>query len=159
MRNEWGFRGYVISDEGAIEDIKDNHHYTKTIPETAAAAVNAGCNLEDGPDGIKPYFTGISAAVTQGLLSMNKVREAAKPMFYTRMRLGLFDPPSENPYTKLKPKDFIQSERHRYISLITAMKSFVLLKNNGALPLTVRENINTVYGYVCLCIFLKTEEI
>ena len=42
LRGEWGFRGYVISDEGAIEDIMDTHKYTKTQADTAAAAVNAG---------------------------------------------------------------------------------------------------------------------
>lgn len=42
LRGEWGFKGYVISDEGAIEDIMDNHNYTSSIPDTAAAAVNAG---------------------------------------------------------------------------------------------------------------------
>lgn len=49
LRDEWGFNGYVISDEGAIEDILGNHKYTKSIPETAAAAVNAGklLSMED----------------------------------------------------------------------------------------------------------------
>ena len=45
LRDEWGFNGYVISDEGAIEDILGNHKYTKSIPETAAAAVNAGAPM------------------------------------------------------------------------------------------------------------------
>ena len=42
LRNEWGFTGYVISDEGAIEWIEAGHHYTKNSTQTAAAAVNAG---------------------------------------------------------------------------------------------------------------------
>ena len=46
LRDEWGFDGYVISDEGAIEDILYNHKYTKSIPETAAAAVNAGACVD-----------------------------------------------------------------------------------------------------------------
>ena len=45
LRTEWGFQGYVISDEGAIEDIMDNHKYTSNKPDTAAVAVNAGMKL------------------------------------------------------------------------------------------------------------------
>ncbi len=42
LRGEWGFQGYVISDEGAIENILFPHNYTHDLPHTAAAAVNAG---------------------------------------------------------------------------------------------------------------------
>ena len=42
LRKEWGFRGYVISDEGAIEDILYQHKYKSTAAEAVAAAVNAG---------------------------------------------------------------------------------------------------------------------
>ena len=42
LRNEWGFPGYVISDEGAIEGIEAGHFYTKSATETAAVAVAAG---------------------------------------------------------------------------------------------------------------------
>ena len=45
LRNEWGFRGYVVSDEGAIENIMVFHNYTHTKAETAAAAINAGTQL------------------------------------------------------------------------------------------------------------------
>ena len=42
LREEWGFQGYVISDEGAIKNIMDPHGYTHDVPHTVAAAVNAG---------------------------------------------------------------------------------------------------------------------
>ena len=42
LRGEWGFRGYVISDEGAIEDILNGHKYVDTREEAAAVAVLAG---------------------------------------------------------------------------------------------------------------------
>ena len=42
LRGEWGFDGYVISDEGAIEDIMQHHKYTDSPVDTVAAAVNAG---------------------------------------------------------------------------------------------------------------------
>ena len=74
-------------------------------------------------------------AVQKGLVKETTIRERAKPLFYTRMRLGEFDPPSMNPYTRLD-LSLIQSPAHQALSLEAAMKSFVLLKNkDGFLPI------------------------
>ena len=45
-RGEWGFTGYIVSDQGAIENIVTAHHYLNNSVDTVAACVNAGCNLE-----------------------------------------------------------------------------------------------------------------
>ena len=104
-----------------------------------------GLNLEDGPYGRAPYLDGIVDAVKQGKLSEITVREAVKPLFYTRMRLGLFDPIDMNPYANLDPSVVVQSEAHRKLSIITAMRSFVLLKNDhGTLPLDKNKVYNKV---------------
>ena len=105
----------------------------------------AGTNLEDGPSAVKPFYLAIPAAVKQGLLNESTVRESVKPLFYTRMRLGLFDPPAMNPYSKLDPSAVVQSEAHRRLSLETAMRSFVLLKNSQSfLPLKHGRKFGTV---------------
>ncbi len=62
------------------------------------------------------------------------VRDMVKPLFLTRMRLGDFDPPSLNPYTKYDVT-LVQSAAHQALAVKTANKSFVLLKNDGLLPL------------------------
>ena len=63
--------------------------------------------------------------------------EHVKPLFYTRMKLGEFDPPEYNPYLKLN-LSVIQSPGHRELSTLAAMQSFVLLKNDGFLPIKNR---------------------
>ena len=78
-------------------------------------------------------------AVKAGKLSNQTVIDAVKPLFYTRMRLGEFDPPEDNPYNFLD-LSFIQSAQHRNISLEAAMKSLVLLKNDNILPLARKFN-------------------
>ena len=94
---------------------------------------------------VKPFFLAITSAVKQGLLNESTVRDAVKPLFYTRMRLGLFDPPAMNPYATLEPTAYIQSEAHRQLSLETAMRSFVLLKNDRSfLPLKHGRKFGTV---------------
>lgn len=81
-------------------------------------------------------FLAISDAVAKGKLTESTVREAVKPLFYTRMRLGLFDPPELNPFAQLNASIIVQNEEHRQLSLVTAMRTFVLLKNtNNFLPL------------------------
>lgn len=74
-------------------------------------------------------------AVKTGKLKESVVRESVKPLFYTRMRLGEFDPLTMNPYNFLDISS-LQSVSHRNLTLEAAIKSFVLLKNkNQCLPL------------------------
>ncbi len=64
-----------------------------------------------------------------------------KPIFYTRMRLGEFDPPEMNPYLNIKDMSLLNFARHRQIALEAAQMSFVLLKNrNNVLPITKFNN-------------------
>ncbi|ESO88944.1 hypothetical protein LOTGIDRAFT_228911, partial [Lottia gigantea] len=73
-------------------------------------------------------------AVSQGKLTEDLVRERVKPLFYTRMRLGEFDPPEMNPYASITT-DVIEEKSHRDLAVEASMKSMVLLKNDGFLPL------------------------
>ncbi|XP_060068513.1 uncharacterized protein LOC132548653 isoform X2 [Ylistrum balloti] len=134
LRKEWGFKGYVVSDEEAIENIIDFHHYLNNSVDTVALCVNAGCNLELSNNEASPVYYSMIEAIESGKLTESVVRESVKPLFYTRMRLGEFDPPDMNPYDRLDLSN-IQSADHRAKSLEAAMKSFVLLKNvNHLLP-------------------------
>ncbi|KAK7483293.1 hypothetical protein BaRGS_00025460 [Batillaria attramentaria] len=130
LREDWGFSGYVVSDQSAIELIQRGHHYLNDSIDIATACVNAGCNLELSGDNPDPVFFSIAPAVQLGLITMDTVMERVKPLFYTRMRLGEFDPPEMNPYSKLGSQD-VQSQQTRQLSLEAAMKTFVLLKNRN----------------------------
>ena len=68
LRHEWGFRGYVVSDAGAVSGIKDGHHFVNTSEQTAAAAIKAGCNL-DLTQSSRPIFNFSIAAIKQNLLT------------------------------------------------------------------------------------------
>ncbi|KAK7108020.1 uncharacterized protein [Littorina saxatilis] len=135
LRDTWGFTGYVISDQKALERIVDEHHYVDSYLKAAAAAVNAGVSLEISDNLPNNVMMNIVNATKTGLLNETTVRERVKPLFYTRMRLGDFDPPSMNPYTKLDVS-IVQSPAHQALTLEAAIKSFVLLKNkNSFLPI------------------------
>lgn len=80
-------------------------------------------------------------AIRQGKVSEETVRQRVAPLFYTRMRLGEFDPPAMNPYNKLSNED-VENPAHEKLAVEAAMKSYLLLKNDGLLPLT--ENLKTI---------------
>lgn len=145
LRKEWNFTGYVVSDESAIENIISDHHYLNSSIDTVAACVNAGCNLELSPNLETPVYFSLLEAVQQGKLSEQTVRERVAPLFYTRMRLGEFDPPHMNPYSKLSTAD-VETAAHKQLAVDVAMKSFVLLKNKDLLPFKGRLQTIGVVG-------------
>ncbi|NWQ81877.1 XYL1 arabinofuranosidase, partial [Columbina picui] len=115
------------------------HHYTRTFLETAVASLNAGCNLELSYGMKNNVFMRIPQALAMGNITLQMLRDRVRPLFYTRMRLGEFDPPSMNPYSTLD-LSVVQSPEHRNLSLEAAVKSFVLLKNvRGTLPLRAQD--------------------
>ncbi|XP_012939088.1 xylan 1,4-beta-xylosidase [Aplysia californica] len=135
LRTEWNFKGYVVSDQGAVECVGGTHKYLNDSVDIAAACVNAGTNLELSGNQPTPVYMSILDAIDQGKLTEELVRERVKPLFYTRMRLGEFDPEEDNPYAQLS-MDQIESAEHQVLAVTAAMKSFVLLKNQGGiLPL------------------------
>jgi beta-glucosidase len=130
LRDEWGFKGYVVSDCGAIEDIYQRHKFVKTAEEAAALAVKRGTDLECGDT-----YKSLVNAVKQGLISEAEIDRAVKRLFEARFRLGMFDPPELVPYAKI-PFSANDSNEHRQLAMEAARESIVLLKNeNNTLPL------------------------
>jgi beta-glucosidase len=130
LRDKWGFRGYVVSDCGAIYDIFTGHHYTNNLAEAAAAAVKAGCDLECGD-----AYKHLKEAVQQGLIDEKTINLSAERLMEARFRLGMFDPPATSGPWKHLPYALVDSSAHRQLALKAARESLVLLKNDGFLPL------------------------
>jgi beta-glucosidase len=130
LRGEWGFRGYVVSDCGAIDDIYRRHHFRNTAEEASALAVKRGTDLECGDS-----YKALVNAVKQGLIAEAEIDRALRRLFEARFRLGMFDPPEMVPYAKI-PFSANDSNEHRQLALEAARESIVLLKNkNNTLPL------------------------
>jgi beta-glucosidase len=131
LRQQWGFDGYIVSDCGAIGDIwnRREHGYANTPEAAAADAVKAGCDLCCGGD-----YNALVRAVQQKLVTEEEVDRALSHTLWTRFRLGLFDPPARDPYSKIG-LDRNDTPAHRALALKVAEESIVLLKNDGILPL------------------------
>ncbi len=127
LRDEWGFRGYVVSDCGAVNDIAENHHYTPTLGEAAAAAVKAGTDLTCGAE----YRT-LPAEVAAGRIGEADLDRSLERLFVARFRLGMFDPPERVAYAQI-PISVRDSAAHRELAREAARKAIVLLTNAGGL--------------------------
>lgn len=127
LRRELGFKGYVVSDCGAIEDIYKHHHLAQTPEEAAAKAVKAGCDLNCGTT-----YEHLFVALGNALLQERDIDRALLNLFETRFRLGMFDPPELVPYTRI-PFQTNNSPANQALALEVARQSLVLLKNAGDL--------------------------
>ena len=127
LRGQWGFQGHVVSDCWALKDFHTGHHVTADISESAALAMNSGCDLNCGT-----VYQWILAALRENLITEDQIDTAAVRLMTTRLRLGLFDPPEQVPYAGIAFTEN-DSPAHRELSLALAEKTLVLLKNEGGL--------------------------
>ncbi|MCL2718255.1 MAG: glycoside hydrolase family 3 C-terminal domain-containing protein [Lachnospiraceae bacterium] len=129
LRAEWGFEGHVVSDCWAIKDFHEGHFVTSTPVESVSMAMNNGCDLNCGN-----LFHYLKQAVEEGRVSEERLDEALVNLFTARMKLGVFDEKGKNPYDDIT-YDEVDSPAMRALNLKAALKSVVLLKNDGILPL------------------------
>jgi len=138
LRRDWGFKGYVVSDCGAVTDVFAGHQYAKTLEEATAVSFRAGTDLICGvppQERVKSEKDALEKAVQQGILPESVLDEALRRLFSARFRLGLFDPPGMVTWSKITAAEN-DTEEHRQIALKAARESLVLLKNqNNFLPL------------------------
>ena len=130
LRNEWGFKGYIVSDCWAISDFYTSTNFAKDPAEAAALAVKAGTDLECGVD-----YRNLLTAVERGLLTEADINVAAGRIFKARFKLGMFDPDEIVPYAHI-PFFVNCSDYNNTLARKAAQESIVLLKNSdNILPL------------------------
>ncbi len=129
LRKEWNFQGHILSDCWAIADFYQGHKIVATQAEAAALAVKSGVSLNCGDE-----YPGLIEAVKKGLIDEKQIDDALAILLRTRFKLGMFDPKEKNPYNSIST-EVINSDAHRQLARETSVKSIVMLKNNGALPL------------------------
>ncbi|MGI6231756.1 MAG: xylan 1,4-beta-xylosidase [Prevotella sp.] len=138
LRKEWGFKGLVTSDCGAITDFfSDNgHHFTPTEHEAAAKAVLSGTDVECGSN-----YKSLPEAVAAGEITEKEIDTHLKRLLTARFRLGDFDPDSLVEWTRI-PISVVASKEHHAHALQMARESITLLQNkNNVLPLSTRQSI------------------
>jgi beta-glucosidase len=138
LREEWGFKGYIVSDDGAVGDVGPNtglmfgdirgQFYGKSQEEACGLSLNAGTDICTGHE----HGFYLQGAVEQKISAERLVDRALIRAFTARFRLGTFDDPQKVPYHSIGP-DNICSEAHAELARKVAAESIVLLKNEGSL--------------------------
>ncbi len=136
LRDEYGFKGHVVSDCWAIKDFHTGHMVTSDEVESVSLAMNNGCDLNCGD-----LFVYLKDAVEQGMVREERLDEALVNLFTTRMKLGMFDG-EKTAFDNITMAE-VDSKAHRKLNLDTSAKTLVLLKNDGILPLD-KSKIRTV---------------
>ncbi|MFM7005786.1 MAG: beta-glucosidase [Flavobacteriales bacterium] len=140
LKNEWGFKGFVVSD---WEDFIMLHTVHKTAPSLSEAAVqafNAGVDMSMVPSNpqYKAYCQDMIAAVKSGKISMARLDDAVRRILYVKKQLGLF----RNPQPNFDQYPLFGSEDHKKAAKQAALESITLLKNEAAvLPLQANQRI------------------
>ncbi|TKK68337.1 family 3 glycosyl hydrolase [Ilyomonas limi] len=139
LKNDWGFKGFVVSDLGGVRTMVNGHEKGQMSYEQAVAkSVMAGCDFSD-----KEFMEYIPAAVKQGLLSEDRLNDAVYRVMRDRFLLGEFDPQDKVSYSNI-PMSVVGSKEHLALALQEAQESIVLLTNkNGVLPLD-KNKIKTI---------------
>lgn len=135
LRQQWGFKGYVVSDSEAVEYIKTKHKVASTFEDVAAQVVNAGLNVRTNFSLPETFIIPLRKAIEDGKISQKTIDSRVADVLRVKFRLGLFDNPYKGDANNVA--DIVHSKQHRDVSLKAALQSVVLLKNeNNLLPLS-----------------------
>ena len=135
LREQWGFKGYVVSDSEAVEFLMTKHHVVPTLADAAALAVSAGLNVRTQFTPPEDFVLPLREAIKDGKIAMDIIDERVTEVLKIKFMLGLFDNPYKGDLKQVNK--IVHNKEHQDIALKAALQSVVLLKNeNNMLPLS-----------------------
>ena len=138
LRNQWGFDGFVVTDYTGIYEMIA--HGVGDFESVSVQALNAGIDMDMVSEA---FILNVKNALDKGLVSMEQIDEACRRILEAKYRLGLF----EDPYKFCRAEqaaEEVYCQEHRDIARKIASESFVLLKNEGVLPLKKQGTIGLI---------------
>ena len=136
VRRDWGFKGFIVSDCDAVDDMVTGHKKYSDGAAASAAAVRAGTDLDCGTT-----YKALPEAVRRGLIKESEIDISLERLMTARIRMGLID---GGRYDRIPASD-INSADHRALALKAAEEAMVLLANpHGLLPLKGTETIAVI---------------
>lgn len=135
LRNTWGFKGFVVTDDGAVQSLV-THGVASDNEEATVRALAAGVDMEMVLPMKPAAVLTLPAALGNGRISQARVDESVRRVLEAKLRMGLF----EKPYVDEKAAAAVLGDpSHRKMALVAAERSAVLLRNDGGLlPLDLR---------------------
>lgn len=132
LRDTYGFKGYVVSDSGAVSRLTEQHKTAADFETAIVDAVTAGLNVRTNFQDTHKFVLPLRKVVAEGRISEEIINTRVADILRVKFELGLFDNPFVDPE---KTKEIIHTAENEAATLEAARKSLVLLKNDGILPL------------------------
>lgn len=132
LRGEYGFKGYVVSDSGAVSRLHRQHEVAADFEEAIVLAVNAGMNVRTNFKKTEDFVIPLRKVVKEGRITEKTINSRVADVLRVKFELGLFDNPFVDPESA---PGKIHTDKHEATTLEAARKAMVLLKNDGILPL------------------------
>lgn len=131
LRQQFGFRGYVVSDSKAVEFLYEKHHVAHDFEDATREAVEAGLNVWTNFNQPKYYINNVRNLVKAGKLDIATVNDRVRDVLRVKFELGLFD----QPYVAdpAAADQIVQNKQADSIALALNQESIVLLKNQANL--------------------------
>lgn len=142
LRDEWGFKGYVVSDSGAVEFIHTKHRTAPTARDAIRQSVAAGLNIRTNFTPPEDYATPLRELVRDGQLSMSAIDSRVRDILRVKYWLGLFDHPYRD--DPAATDRIVRAPAHLTTAARAAHEAIVLLKNDGAILPLDRHHLHKV---------------
>lgn len=139
---DWGLHGIISTDGGAFRQLLTTHAYYPSLEEAAAGCIKAGITMF-----LDDYRSSVVSALDKGLLTEMEIEDAIYGNLRVMLKLGLLDNSPSNPYRSIGISDTIApwtTEKARNLARKAAVKSVVLMKNDGGLLPLSEDNIKSV---------------
>ncbi len=130
LRQEWGFQGFVLADDGAIRRLYSVHHVAATPKDAACMAIRSGVDMQFYDFDPNVFHQALIDCVHEGSLAQADVDRAVRSVLRVKFELGLFDHPFVDTTLSARVQ---RSPAHLALSLQSARESMTLLKNDGNL--------------------------
>ncbi len=145
LRNEFGFRGYVVSDSAAVEYLYNKHGVATDMKDAVRQSIEAGLNVKTNFTPPDDFILPLRALIKEGKVSMKTLDDRVRDVLRVKFLLGMFD----HPY--VEDADYaaktVNSTEHQQVALRAARESIVLLKNDrNSLPLNKELHSIAVIG-------------
>ena len=136
LRQEMGFRGYVVSDSDAVEYLYTKHNTAKDMKEAVRQSVEAGLNVRCTFRSPDSFVLPLRELVKEGGLSEEVINDRVRDILRVKFLIGLFDSPYQ---TDLAGADNeVEKAANEAVALQASRESVVLLKNaDNTLPLNI----------------------
>ncbi|MCF0168139.1 MAG: glycoside hydrolase family 3 C-terminal domain-containing protein, partial [Bacteroidales bacterium] len=134
LRDEWGFKGYLVSDSDAVEYLYSKHHVATDMKDAVRESVLAGLNVRCTFRSPDSYVLPLRELVEEGTISEEIIDERVRDILYVKFLVGMFDDPYQRDYAAADAE--VDGPANNEVALRASRESLVLLKNDGnTLPL------------------------